>query len=355
MEKVALSVLKLLRTRYDVQVVCVGGDAEDLRTCPEAKILGPPLRGAKRFHAISRLKRLALELDTDVVVAVGAWVAVPWLLAGPHFWNRTIVWEHSMMVERIRHSPQLRLLAFAAGFLYRRARLVVTVSNPLEADIRSMCRGAVVTTVPNPVEVSNSMSQEAFGRSPQRLTKLLAVGSLSKIKAQHLAIQSVSLLDNSFHLNIIGSGPERSDLERLATELGVREKVTFEGYLPADIVRTRMQESDLLVHTAIVETFGLVYVEAADAGLDVVSTRTRVAEAMIPMYVPGWISEPDAAALANVILESRSIVRESDNVRAAELRRRAEFGAEAVLGKWSSILEGPAGYVANGTSTRSVT
>lgn len=340
MEKVALTVLQLLRKKYDVKVVCVGGDDSDLRQFPGAVLLGRPLRGLNRLRSLPRLSKLARRLDTDVVITVGVWVSVPWLLVAGRSASRTIVWEHSMMGSRVRHSRQLKVLAKAARFLYKRSNRVVTVSRPLEVDIASMCTGVSVITIPNPVEMAVVPSDiPGRKRTSSVETQLLTVGSLSSVKAQDRVIRALSFLDDTYTLTIVGSGPERARLESLADQLQVGHRVSFEGYLPAGDVEKRMLNSDLLIHSAVVETFGLVYVEAANAGLRVVSTRNPVAEEMIPAYVPGWISDPDPESLARLIELHRLTEVGQNQAAEAESRRRAEFASDSVLAKWESVIE----------------
>ncbi|WP_354254387.1 glycosyltransferase [Arthrobacter sp. UYEF21] len=348
MERVALNVLLLLRKSYDVDVVCVGGGAEDVAVSPGVRLLGKPLRGLGRFRSLWRMYRLARTLETETVILVGAWVAVPWLLVnGVSRW-RTVVWEHSMMKTRIRHSQQLRALALAAQFLYRSAHKVVTVSRPLQRDMQSLCKQASIVTIPNPIGFPNdagvpgrSEMIPADGFPAARTIRLLSVGSLTKVKAQHLIVRALSFLDDSFELVFIGTGPMKEELSRLADELGVSSRVIFDGYLSPDEVAIRMSDADLLIHSSVVETFGLVYVEAANAGLPVISTRNPLAEELIPAYVPGWVCEPDPESLA---LEIALRVREVLHVlviQRADALRRSEFSSDKVLALWASIIQPP--------------
>lgn len=338
MEKVALAVIKMLRKEYDVRVVCIGGNYSDLVEAPGAMLLGGPLRGFNRIQSLWRLRKFARSLHNDVVITVGVWVAVPWLLVSSPSRCRTIVWEHSMMASRVRHSRQLKLLAVASRLLYRRSRKVVAVSRPLENDIAAMCPGASVTTIPNPVDAPAAPAGSQR-RNPtlSPTTRLLTVGSLTGVKEQHRVIQALPLLDDSYRLTVVGSGPERQRLQSLADRLEVGDRVTFEGYLPAEEVEKRMMNADLLIHCAVVETFGLVYVEAADAGLPVISTRNPVAEEMIPTYVPGWISESDPESLARLIEKHKSADLFNE-AKKAESRRRDEFSSDHVLAKWTALI-----------------
>jgi glycosyltransferase involved in cell wall biosynthesis len=61
---------------------------------------------------------------------------------------------------------------------------------------------------------------------------LVIVGSLKKRKNIELCLRSFKIvsLHRKAHLNIIGDGPERNKLEKMAQELGLKDKVYFRGF-----------------------------------------------------------------------------------------------------------------------------
>jgi colanic acid/amylovoran biosynthesis glycosyltransferase len=72
---------------------------------------------------------------------------------------------------------------------------------------------------------------------------------------------------------VIGDGPLRADLTRLAEELGAASTVHFLGALPGDDVKRWMHESDIYLLPSLMEQAGYVLLEAQAAGLPVVATR----------------------------------------------------------------------------------
>jgi glycosyltransferase involved in cell wall biosynthesis len=72
---------------------------------------------------------------------------------------------------------------------------------------------------------------------------------------------------------VIGDGPERATLQRLADELGLATRAEFAGQLaPADALR-RAREASLFVLPSVDEAFGVAYVEAMAAGLPAIGAR----------------------------------------------------------------------------------
>lgn len=69
-------------------------------------------------------------------------------------------------------------------------------------------------------------------------------------------------------LVVVGDGDQRGELEALAAELGIADRVRFLGMRPD--VPALMASSDLFVHAAPFEPFGIVCIEAMACGIPVV-------------------------------------------------------------------------------------
>jgi phosphatidyl-myo-inositol dimannoside synthase len=101
---------------------------------------------------------------------------------------------------------------------------------------------------------------------------LLTVGNLVERKGHDTVLKALPAILRSIPdvmYLIIGDGPYRTDLERLAESLGVRGNVVFAGRVEADILPECLAVCDVFVMTSRarldlcdVEGFGLVYLEA---------------------------------------------------------------------------------------------
>lgn len=101
---------------------------------------------------------------------------------------------------------------------------------------------------------------------------VFTAGKLLTIKGFDLALRAFARasLPSGSRLRIAGDGPERGTLERLAADLGVRERVEFLGWLPHARVIDGMNESDLFLFPSLRDGGGGVVVEALATGLPVV-------------------------------------------------------------------------------------
>jgi len=109
---------------------------------------------------------------------------------------------------------------------------------------------------------------------------IIAVGRLDKIKAFDRLIDECSKLKFDFNLMIVGEGTERANLENLATDLKIKDKVKFLGFR-VDIPQL-MQRSDVVVVCSHSEGFSIVLIEAMFYSKMVISRRVGIAAEIFP-------------------------------------------------------------------------
>jgi len=97
---------------------------------------------------------------------------------------------------------------------------------------------------------------------------ILFTGRLIPEKNVETLLRIVSSLEGDVSCGIIGDGPQRKELERLADRLGISGKVKFLGFV--DEVYPYMKSSRVLALPSRREGFGMVVLEANACGLPVV-------------------------------------------------------------------------------------
>lgn len=141
----------------------------------------------------------------------------------------------------------------------------------------------------------------------------------------------------SLQLVILGDGPLRSDLEELATRLGIAERVRFVGF--RDDVFDVLRAADVFVLTSVWEAVALAVQEAVLVKTPVVATDAGGIPELIEDGRSGWLvpkgdHEGFAAAIAAVLSDPDEASRRAD---AAYGRLRATFSTDAMLGRLSEI------------------
>jgi len=141
---------------------------------------------------------------------------------------------------------------------------------------------------------------------------LLTVGGLKERKGQDIVLRALQLAKKErpdlFYL-LVGEGKWRSELERLAAELGVADSVAFVGNKSGQDLVRYFQACDIYVHTPRVaglkfEGFGIVYLEASACGKPIVATdaggiRDAVLDGETGLIAP----DEDVPGVANRILK----------------------------------------------------
>lgn len=119
------------------------------------------------------------------------------------------------------------------------------------------------TVIPNPYDTETF----TWPNSDAPRTGLLFAGRLAPEKGCDLLLRALALLPAPARLTIIGEGPERAPLERLAAALGIAAQVEFRGPLTGPTLAAAMQTHRVLVvPTLCEEAFGIVALEGLACG-----------------------------------------------------------------------------------------
>ncbi|HET6497970.1 MAG TPA: glycosyltransferase [Coriobacteriia bacterium] len=137
-------------------------------------------------------------------------------------------------------------------------------------------------------------------------------------------------------LRIGGDGPMRRTLEKTAERLGISESVRFLGRLDRHRVLEEVVEADVFVLSSLVETFGVVLVEALACGTPVIATRSGGPECIVQPG-DGLLVEPgQPGELAVAMLQ---MYRDVSGFEPAAIRERcrARFSEDSVVASLEAI------------------
>ncbi len=116
---------------------------------------------------------------------------------------------------------------------------------------------------------------ESDGRSYDKL-RLINVGSFVAKKNQRLVIKIAEQLRSEgvpFEVTLLGDGPTKNELVDLVEERQLTDHINFKGIV--DDVQKYLWSSNVYLHTANYEPFGLVFLEAMAAGLPCVTLNGK--------------------------------------------------------------------------------
>jgi 1,2-diacylglycerol 3-alpha-glucosyltransferase len=137
----------------------------------------------------------------------------------------------------------------------------------------------------------------------------------------------------NLHLLVIGDGPLRQALTRLARELAVADAVTFAGSVPQDSVGDWLAAADFFVTASTSEVHPLSVIEAMASGLPVAAVRSPgLMDTVADGETGVLVDEGDATlvgAMANLALNPNACRAMGAAARAASSR----FGIDITVGK----------------------
>jgi glycosyltransferase involved in cell wall biosynthesis len=209
-----------------------------------------------------------------------------------------------------RHLPPglkhfaMALEAKLMPFAYRKAQ-VVAVSNETRDDLIELGFAAESVSV-----IKNGVILPAahwISMPKSAIPSIVCMGRLVQQKSVDVLIKAAPILLEKLgdlRIDILGQGPERSKLERLAWSLGVASKVHFHGYVPSSYRDELLGRSWIAACPSAYEGWGLVCMEASAFGLPVVASdvpglRESVRDGETGRLFPYG----DTQVLANTIVE----------------------------------------------------
>ena len=240
---------------HEVTLATAGGKLERFLP-PEVKVIHLPVQRKNLFTVLYSAKRLAkLNDGWDIIHAhsrVPAWVA--WILS-------VKIKTKWVMTLHAQYSHNLGLIPL------RHADGAMCVSDAVRTAMKDYLPENNIT-IPNGI---NEIKYKWCGKKFPDNKKFLCVGRLTRKKAVDVILKALGSLKNyEWTLDILGDGAQREELENLATELKIDNRVKFWGF--RDDSEKFMSEAACLLFPSRSEGVGLVVLEALTVGLPVLAS-----------------------------------------------------------------------------------
>jgi glycosyltransferase involved in cell wall biosynthesis len=216
-------------------------------------------------------------------------------------------------------------------------QVITAVSEAVAADLRRASFAAEVQVLPNGLCLPpRTVRVERAARVP---VTIVCVSRLVPRKRPVALLRAFARLRDHLgdreaarcRLVFVGGGPLYDELAELAGRLGVADRVELRGWGSPDEVALALAAADVFALPTRKEAFGLAALEAAAAGLPVVTLRGSGAAELFTPGVDGLVAADDAG-LTDAI--ARLVV---DPALRARLGERARLLAERFA--WAGIIE----------------
>lgn len=216
----------------------------------------------------------------------------------------------------------------------------------LDTEMLGECRRiyANARNTANRVAKYNGLQAEALYHPPRLASRLaqarpsygdyvLSVGRIESVKRVDLLVSAMARVDKPMRLVVAGDGTQRANVERVAAEAGVADRITFLGSVQDEQLLELYRDARAVLYPPFDEDFGYVTLEAFLSRKPVITaTDSGGPNEFVVDGVNGFVREPEADAFADAI---------NRFVRDAKLA--ASFGDagydRAVRVTWDGVIE----------------
>ncbi len=154
--------------------------------------------------------------------------------------------------------------------------------------------------------------------------KILFVGRIARVRRVELLLQAVQKLAFPWKAVIVGGEEQTSsvqaggylaELKTLSRELGIENRVSFEGPQKPESLAAYYAAADIFVYPSLYENFSQPMLEAAAAGLPLVATPVGVARELVQNGRTGFLTDGDPESIQQRIeqLQDSGLRRDMGN------------------------------------------
>lgn len=241
-----------------------------------------------------------------------------------------------LVSERIfpQQGEESRIWSFFRTFFYPFASSVIVQTNRTAQYYRS--KGVKrISIIPNPVY--RLPKKQNYGVKRKR--ELLAVGRLVDQKGFDLLISAFARCDDSWKMVIVGQGPEKKRLAKLAEKEGISGRVCFSGV--TSNIESYYNSASIFVLSSRYEGFPNVLLEAMANGVPSIAFDCPAGPADIIEHLENGMLVPNGDVQA--LYKNLTLLMENDDLR-EKLGKNGQkvaekFSVETIMDQWEYIIK----------------
>ena len=309
-EKVVVNLCKYLnRKSNQTEILVINDDNKELTQELDSATKVTSFSIIRIYKSLTKLYKYLSNRKYDFFIA-NVWpltvISVCLTFIFPNLKEKLILIEHGVLHQEFKSKGKIFLFLqkLSIKFFYNRSKKVIAVSEGVKKDL--VLKGVLedkIKVIYNPVETNKDIEKESLVRLGNENSikkweegdheRVISIGNLRSIKDYPTLIDAVDRLVNEgnvkLKLLIVGEGPERDSISEKIKLRGLSEHIFLAGSVYPPFLL--LKKSDMFVISSIVESFGLVVVEALSEGLTVVTTDTDGPREIIEDGKFGYISK----------------------------------------------------------------
>lgn len=345
-EKVTLLLAnEFIRRGYDVDLVLLQAEGEFLSYL-DKRINIVDLKNRKLLFAFFELLKYLKVARPNFLLALMWPLTILAIIAFKilRLSGRVVVSDHTTFSKSplFKNNFKRWFFKISIRLFYPLADVRLAVSNGVAEDLaeQGWLKPSSIKVILNPVDVNaEKFSEEERIKAWKGFKgkKIVAVGALKGEKDYPTLLHAFALFlkKEDALLNIVGKGSLLTDLETLAKDLDIQEKVNFIGF--SSKASAWMESADLLVLSSNQEGLPMVLIEALAVGTPIVSTDCKSGPKEILDNGKYGILVPvgDSVALAQAMIESL----EKSHDKAFLKKRASDFSVDKIAVQYIEIFK----------------
>ncbi|WP_461790333.1 glycosyltransferase [Pedobacter sp.] len=280
------------------------------------------------FRSVLFIRRAVKSIGECTVIVNGEWLNAFVYLCLKGIVNKVYLADHSNP-QRSGQSP----FPFVDNFVYPRATGVLVLSEAAKQKVAQQYAQKNILLLDNPV----TFPAQAIVSKQQAI---ICMGRLSTEKGQDVLIEAFSKVKNDWKLWFLGDGPSRKELEILAQNLGVANRIVFLG-MQQDTA-FYLNQASIYVMPSLTENFPMALVEAMSLGLPCIATDCMpwrkqddfIVDEFNGLKVPVANSDALAQAIDRLVFDEQ--LRENLGKNAANIKQ--QFNIESTVNKFMEYI-----------------
>jgi glycosyltransferase involved in cell wall biosynthesis len=298
---------------------------------------GRMIPNSRHIKRVLEIRVLLQRTPSPVILAFLGATNIMTVLAALGLGRRVVISERNDPARQALDPPWERLRRHC----YRHADVVTANSRGALETMAAFVPKRKLQLVPNPLILPSAVDPEQ--RPGMRL---VSIGRLVPQKGLDLLLGAFALVAEElpgWHVDLVGDGPARAELEALAERLGIADRVQFHGH-QSDPVRFH-QTADIFLLTSHFEGMPNALLEAMATGVPAVVVDSSpgpleyVEHGVSGLVVSGRDPKDFAEAIRTLALDEPFRRRAGQEVK----QRVKDLDLATTLRIWDAILTLPAG------------
>ena len=248
----------------------------------------------KSFSVIRKEKIKIIHSNNFAPALAGSFISI--FTGKPHITtihdvlsNYKDYWKKWGELEKVSKMSVILGPIFEKVIMRIRCSAIHTVSNATKIDLIEFGAKKPIYVIPNVI----------YFDEPKKFNvnalQFIFIGRLIHYKNVEVVIKAVSILQKKYPtitLLIVGSGPNKENLERLVAELNIHDNIIFKGQLSEEEKNELISSSISIVFPSLLEGFGLVILEAFAFKKPILVSNVPPLSEIVEHGITGYVISP---------------------------------------------------------------